>query len=276
MEAMQKAETRARSISAQVLKFIQSNSLKAGDQLPTEDAMAEELGINRSTLREVYVRMLSQGLIVRQHGKGTFVGQAPIKDGAVPYDGFAGRIGAAGFNPTVDILANGRVPLDAILAREFGCVAGTQASHLLRLFRANGTPVVVIEDSLAPDVDGDRIDMARYGLDMIAGLRTQVDMDGAHMDLSTTALALPDEKANLLGLAAQAPALHTYSVTRSRVGKAIAVAWAWLNPQMVEINGSRTITPDSASALALPGELRLVRDGERISRPVKTKAMAVK
>lgn len=71
---MQKAQTRAHYISQQVLDHIRSNSLQPGDQLPTESDMAVELGINRSTLREVYVQMLSEGLIVRQHGRGTFVG----------------------------------------------------------------------------------------------------------------------------------------------------------------------------------------------------------
>ena len=43
-----------------------------------------------------------------------------------------GRIGAAGFQPTVDVVASERVRLDAALAHEFGCEKGTEVSRLVR------------------------------------------------------------------------------------------------------------------------------------------------
>lgn len=269
---MQKALTRAHYISQQVLDHIRSNSLQPGDQLPTESDMAVELGINRSTLREVYVQMLSKGLIVRQHGKGTFVGRTPIKDGDVSHESFAGRIGAAGFSPTVDVVHSGRVRLDAQLAREFGFPVGTLSSRLIRLYRANGTPAVLVDDFFAPNIDGDRIDLGRYGLDMIAGLHTQVDLLGAHLDMSTTAVSLPDEKAFLLGLEPQVPALLTYGVLRNRQAVTIAVAWAWLNPLLVEVKNSRIILLSSPPVLAVPGEVTLLHHGRPGFVPVTAKA----
>lgn len=258
---MQRAQARAHNISQRVMDHIRSNRLQPGDQLPTESDMAGTLGINRSTLREVYVQMLGQGLILRQHGKGTFVGQAPIKDGAVTDESFAGRIGAAGFSPTVDVVHTGRVPLDAMLAREFGFPVGTLASRLLRLYRANQTPAVLVDDFFAPSIDGDRIDLGRYGLDMIAGLHTQVDLVGAHLNMSTTAVSLPEDKALLLGLGPQVPALLTYGVLRTRQGATIAVAWAWLNPLLVEVKNSRIIMLSAPPVLAVPGEVSLVHHG---------------
>ena len=275
---MDKSEIKAHAISSQVLQYIQHRGLKSGDQLPAEADMAGELGINRSTLREVYVRMVGQGLIVRQHGMGTFVGQAPIKDGNVVHDGFAGRIGAAGFKPTVDVVVSERVRLDAALAQEFGCDKGTEVSRLVRLFRATGTPAVLIEDHLAPHIDGRKIDLERHALNMIAGLNTQVPMAGARMDLSTTAVALPADKAALLGLPAGSPALHTYSVLRSELGSVIAVAWAWLNPLLVEVKSSRTVSLTSPS-LSVAGEIWPVTatassPGVTNARPVSRKRRA--
>lgn len=265
---MDKSEIRARTISSQVLQYIRHKGLKVGDQLPAEADMAGELGINRSTLREVYVRMMGQGLIVRQHGMGTFVGQAPIKDGNVVHDGFAGRIDAAGFHPTVDVMASERVRLDAALAHEFGCVKGTEVSRLVRVFRATGTPAVLIEDHFAPQIDVRKIELDRYALDMIAGLNTQVNMVGARVDLSTTAVALPADKAALLGLPAKSPALHTYSIMRSELGAVIAITWAWLNPRLVEVKASRTVTLTSPS-LAVAGDIWPVAASTRSSFEAK-------
>jgi len=48
-------------------------SLKTGDQLPPEPALAKQLGVSRPTLREVMRTLVERGVLVRRHGVGTFV-----------------------------------------------------------------------------------------------------------------------------------------------------------------------------------------------------------
>ncbi len=50
-----------------------ASSLSAGAQLPTEEAMMEIYGVSRSTIRKSVQRLVDEGLLVRQQGKGTFV-----------------------------------------------------------------------------------------------------------------------------------------------------------------------------------------------------------
>lgn len=130
----------------------------------------------------------------------------------------------AGFQPTVDVMASERVRLDAALAHEFGCVKGTEVSRLVRVFRATGTPAVLIEDHFAPQIDVRKIELDRYALDMIAGGETPGEHGRCPRGPSTTAVALPADKAALLGLPAKSPALHTYSIMRSELGAVIAIA----------------------------------------------------
>jgi GntR family transcriptional regulator len=49
------------------------NSCKAGDKLPPEAKLAQQLGVSRATLREVLRTFEERGLIVSKHGIGTFV-----------------------------------------------------------------------------------------------------------------------------------------------------------------------------------------------------------
>ena len=52
---------------------------RAGDKLPNENELAEELGVSRSTLREA-IRILAAGNVVEiQRGKGTFVTQTAFE-----------------------------------------------------------------------------------------------------------------------------------------------------------------------------------------------------
>lgn len=48
-------------------------SLKPGDRLPAERALALELGVSRPTLREAIQKLVSKGLLSTRHGGGTVV-----------------------------------------------------------------------------------------------------------------------------------------------------------------------------------------------------------
>ncbi len=54
---------------AQIRDAILSGAVAAGDELPSERELAIQLGINRTTVREVLTRLELLGLIDRQHGK---------------------------------------------------------------------------------------------------------------------------------------------------------------------------------------------------------------
>jgi DNA-binding FadR family transcriptional regulator len=53
----------------QIRDAILSGDIAAGDELPSERELAMQLGINRTTVREVLTRLELLGLIDRQHGK---------------------------------------------------------------------------------------------------------------------------------------------------------------------------------------------------------------
>ncbi len=54
-------------------------TVPAGERLPSEPKLAEQLGVSRATLREAMRTFETQGLIRRRQGAGTFVvGQAPV------------------------------------------------------------------------------------------------------------------------------------------------------------------------------------------------------
>ena len=55
------------------------SSVTAGERLPSELKLAEQLGVSRATLREAMRTFETQGRIRRRQGAGTFVvGQAPV------------------------------------------------------------------------------------------------------------------------------------------------------------------------------------------------------
>jgi GntR family transcriptional regulator len=53
--------------------LIKDGTYQPGEQLPSQEQLAEQLGISRATLREALQKLEIEGVIQRRHGVGTFV-----------------------------------------------------------------------------------------------------------------------------------------------------------------------------------------------------------
>src|SRR5215212_7393990 len=59
---------------------IASGGLVPGDRLPAVRELASAAGVNVNTVRAVYARLAEQGVVVSEHGRGTFVGEVAGQD----------------------------------------------------------------------------------------------------------------------------------------------------------------------------------------------------
>jgi GntR family transcriptional repressor for pyruvate dehydrogenase complex len=74
MNSIRPAVTRIADAVAKDLELrILEGSLKPGDRLPSERALALELSVSRPTLREAIQKLVSKGLLTTRHGGGTVV-----------------------------------------------------------------------------------------------------------------------------------------------------------------------------------------------------------
>jgi GntR family transcriptional regulator len=67
-------------IVEQVRGMITSGELHPGDQLPTVRQLATELRVNFNTVARAYRLLDEAGLISTQHGRGTYVWEAPTAE----------------------------------------------------------------------------------------------------------------------------------------------------------------------------------------------------
>jgi len=75
--------------AARLRRLISERGLQAGQRLPAERALASELGVSRTALREAIQQLASQGLLIARGGGGTYVqAQAPgqvVVEPLLPY-----------------------------------------------------------------------------------------------------------------------------------------------------------------------------------------------
>ena len=67
-------------IVEQIRQMVARGELQPGDQLPTVRQLATDLRVNFNTVARAYRLLDEAGLISTQHGRGTYVWEAPTDD----------------------------------------------------------------------------------------------------------------------------------------------------------------------------------------------------
>lgn len=83
---------------------ILAGALKPGEQLPSQQVMAETYNTSLMTLRQALSSLESDGLIVVAAGRGTYVAERPIDVRVGNLSSFAGAMQAAGIELSTEVL----------------------------------------------------------------------------------------------------------------------------------------------------------------------------
>ncbi|WP_181147710.1 FadR/GntR family transcriptional regulator, partial [Ensifer aridi] len=77
LDEPKKSRTRLELALDYITGEIARGNLKAGDKLPNEKELAEQLGISRTPIREAMKTLSVAGLIDIRHGHGSYVREGP-------------------------------------------------------------------------------------------------------------------------------------------------------------------------------------------------------
>ncbi len=73
-----RSQPRARALGAALREAIRAGRLAAGTQLPPSRALADDLGLARATVVDVYAQLQAEGYLVSRRGAGTWVAHVPL------------------------------------------------------------------------------------------------------------------------------------------------------------------------------------------------------
>ncbi|MGE3066390.1 MAG: GntR family transcriptional regulator [Hyphomicrobiaceae bacterium] len=71
------------TVANAILRSVESGRWKPGDQLPSETDLAEQMQVSLGTVQKALKVLTDQGLVLRHHGRGTFVGSGRAPDEAL-------------------------------------------------------------------------------------------------------------------------------------------------------------------------------------------------
>lgn len=130
-------------IADRLVSQIESGELAPGDRLPAERELSENLGVNRMTLRRALRVLESQGLVLRKHGIGTFVGEPKIDRQMDVVFRFTRRMQNRGYTPGTQVISLDETLVDAALSRQMAVPVSSPAYKILRLRSINHEPVMI-------------------------------------------------------------------------------------------------------------------------------------
>lgn len=114
---------------------ITSGEFREGDRLPSETELAAQFRTTRVTVRQALTRLVFEGLIVREPGRGSFVGRPRLESTLETsvQQGFEEQMESRGAKVTFTLLAFEGVEAPPAVAKTLGLTDGAQAHRLERL-----------------------------------------------------------------------------------------------------------------------------------------------
>ena len=80
-------------VAESIIRRIESGALREGDRLPSEEQLAASLKASVGTVQKALQQLAHRGLIVREHGRGTFVSGGKLGPADVRYLRFRNDLG---------------------------------------------------------------------------------------------------------------------------------------------------------------------------------------
>lgn len=205
---------------------------RAGQVLPSEFSLADELGVSQGTVRKALNQMVAEKLLDRKQGKGTYVSEHTDEGSLFRFFRLR-EIKAKPDDPVVlpetEVLkTKTRAATKAELSK-FKLGASERVAEMLRVRSINGKPAIaekVVQPlSVFPDIDQiTDLPNALYSL-----YQEKYGVNIVSVRDTVNATLVPKDFAKLLGIEAESPSLMIERESISMDGKTVELSHAFCN-----------------------------------------------
>jgi GntR family transcriptional regulator, N-acetylglucosamine utilization regulator len=187
------------SVGQIIRSNIQSGEWEVGQQIPSERKLVEVLGVSRATVRQGIANLVREGILVQEHGRGTFVAPPKIKQGLLRLLEFSEIIKRSGMEPSAQLLGCAVITPSLLVQKVLHLPEKGMACWFRRLLRVNGEPFVIETSYLSSIRFPELLDLFDGHQDLNTLLHQQYGVKIIKVDEGFEPVILEAEEAELLG-----------------------------------------------------------------------------
>lgn len=224
-----------------ILQYIRSKGLRAGDRLPTEIELSEQLDISRLTLREALNALKSEGIVHAVQGKGTFVACEfdHIADSLNKNYSVSEMIEVAGYRPGVSSFEKILVKADSCVAEKLRIPEGVDVLLCTRIRLADDVPVVYSRDYLSPQLTSRFLGITDESVSLYAFIEETCNIPLGMSMTELIPMAADAEIAQKLNVPEGSPILKMRASVNDVFGNPLVYASELFRPDMFKFTVSR-------------------------------------
>ncbi|MDR3495045.1 MAG: GntR family transcriptional regulator [Ancalomicrobiaceae bacterium] len=205
------------------------------EKIAGELPLAREWQVSRRTIQQALDLLVDEGLLVRQHGLGTFINRKGVAKRYRAITSLTEGIAGQGLKPEATVLRSGADAADADERAFFGLEPGAPVYRHRRLLSADGRPLAIAEAALnlalLPGLELSHLDRSLYGKLRDAYGRTIVEVEDQYVPAVSDATV-----AGLLNLPVGSPVFLAVRRARDQAGLPIELSRVTMLPVPLDIS----------------------------------------
>ncbi|WP_125764299.1 GntR family transcriptional regulator [Companilactobacillus hulinensis] len=204
------------------------NELRPNDRLPSERELMAQFHVSRTTVRNALDKLELSGLIIRRHGKGTFVtNRSESLTNLADLFSFSKTMSILGRTPSDKIIKFKRISADEELIQRLKLKDNLNVYEVDRIRLADNKPMMFGKSFLPAGIftNLDRQTLEEHS--MYQTFENEYGVQIKEADESCRASILNEKIANLLYEKVGAPCLRLERTTLDKQGRAIEYTISW-------------------------------------------------
>jgi DNA-binding GntR family transcriptional regulator len=240
-----------RPIYVQIAEKLRARILSGyyDEKISGELPLAREWQVSRRTIQQSLDLLVDEGLLVRQHGLGTFINRKGVAKRYRAITSLTEGIAGQGLKPEATVLSSGPDLADAEERVFFGLGPEARIYRHRRLLSAEDRPLAIAEAalnlSLLPGLELSHLDRSLYGKLRDAFGRTIVEVEDQYVPAITS-----QETAELLRLPPGSPVFLAIRRARDQEGSPIELSRVTMLPVPLDISIRHIGFPPDAGELS--------------------------
>lgn len=222
----------------EILENLREGYFDDPGRLPSEEAMAKELGISRGVLRDVLASLESEGYISRRRGVGTVVNKHILRSKTrldVEKD-FLEMITDAGYASRLEYAKGSWIKAGDELSEKLAVEKDSNILRVEKLFYADDTPAVYMADYIPEGIfTNKRFGREELRIPIFRLIRKKCGLTAETVLMEVDACSVPDEISRELKLQSGATILCTHELAYTFDFKPILWSGVYYRPGLFKM-----------------------------------------